>query len=327
MERVKCPVCDNEGDVLITPDQLSQELLFVQDFYRKRLQTVVNDLTDQADFVQRDITGINSCDNCSTIFRNPSPSPDEILERYKNERYSTEKLDFFFNTYTPHFLKRLNSIRQWLPTNPRILEVGAYAGGFMNACKIQGIKDIEGIDVCEDINIFLEEKGFKISSEPIFEYSNQQTPSTFDCVAIWNCFDQLPFPMQDIISAENLLKKNGILVLRFPNGEIYRKIHSFDKKQSARDQILKVLMCYNNLYGFTFRNGYSINSITELIKNTSFNIVDAKGSQLISINNQSEFKSWARIEEGLTRRLTDRIFSNNQLTNFSPWLEIILKKT
>ena len=34
MERVKCPVCDNEGDVLITPDQLSQELLFVQDFYR-----------------------------------------------------------------------------------------------------------------------------------------------------------------------------------------------------------------------------------------------------------------------------------------------------
>jgi hypothetical protein len=44
-----------------------------------------------------------------------------------------------------------------------------------------------------------------------------------DCVAIWNTFDQLPDPAATLAAARWRLRPDGLLVLRVPNGECFRR--------------------------------------------------------------------------------------------------------
>ncbi len=322
LEAVTCPICDEQGEMLVSPEEITQELDFVVGFYGKRVRKN-SDQTDQTGFVQRDITGIEVCNPCNAIFRNPAPSPEEIYNRYKDEKYDRNRLEFFLRVYEKAFLSRLDSLRDELPKDPRILEVGSYAGGFLSACKSRGINNVQGLDICLDIVNFLQSKGFNVSSQSLNTFASSQKRELLDCICIWNCFDQLPSPHQDLEIASSLLKKGGKLVLRFPNGELYKLLHLSPQAFLSRSRIAKALMAYNNLAGFTFRNGYSLSSIKKIIENLPLRITAVNGTQLISINEASNMKSWARVEERLVRRMTKLVSKSSHL---SPWLEITLTK-
>ena len=73
----------------------------------------------------------------------------------------------------------------------------------------------------------------------------------------------------------SLLSRHGIVVLRVPDAEFYRQ------PVLGRSKWLRALS-YNNLLGFPYLNGYSLESLKRLLPSTGFEAVAAFATSLLT---------------------------------------------
>src|SRR5437762_2357839 len=96
---------------------------------------------------------------------------------------------------------------------------------------------------------------------------------SFDGVFIWNCFEQIPNPRPTLAEYHRILRRDGVLNVRTPNGLFYELCESVLAEQDLRSSAAKFLknaMGYNNLLGFPYMYGYSVNTLERLIKECGF---------------------------------------------------------
>src|SRR6185503_21215092 len=98
------------------------------------------------------------------------------------------------------------------------------------------------------VNRFARSLGFAVHDGDLEHFRPERV---FDAVAIWNTFDQLPDPRAAARAAARLLRPEGALALRVPNGECYARLRPdlFSSSALRRRRALYTL-AVNNLLTF-----------------------------------------------------------------------------
>ena len=188
-------------------------------------------------------------------------------------------------------------------------------GAFLAAAR-ESRWHFEGLDVNPHVNAFVRTLGFVVHDGDLERFRPGER--TFDAVAIWNTFDQLPDPRSALRSAARLLRPDGVLALRVPNGECYARWRARlpSKSGPVRAAALTVL-ARNNLLTFPYRFGFTPRSLARLLRETGFEVERVVSDVLVPTADEWT-RRWAVLEERAVKRLTKR---------WSPWFEVYARKT
>jgi hypothetical protein len=120
-----------------------------------------------------------------------------------------------------------------------------------------------------------------------------------DCVAIWNTFDQLPAPEPTVAAARALLRPGGILALRVPNGDCFRRSARWLKARRLPRLLagwLRAALAWNNLLAFPYLHGYSVRTLDWLLAWHGLTRFEVQGDNLPRLSDGQTLQ-WARWEE------------------------------
>ncbi|HEY3827244.1 MAG TPA: methyltransferase domain-containing protein [Bryobacteraceae bacterium] len=215
-------------------------------------------------------------------------------------------MQHLYPRYRDAFARKRDHFQPLLPPGAEILEVGSHLGAFLEIAEIWGWKPI-GLDIGWETSAFARRQGGTVKRVSLDDYSPAGRP---DAIFIWNCFEQLDSPWDVMIRARALLSRHGLVVLRVPNAEFYRQ-----PPLGASDWFRA--LSYNNLLGFPYLNGYSLEALNRLLSSTGFETVAAFATSLLTPPypemSGSISKEWyqTRIEA------EDRGVANG------PWIEVV----
>jgi len=115
-------------------------------------------------------------------------------------------------------------------------------------------------------------------------------------------------PIGSLAEARRLLNPFGLIVLRVPNGDFYRR-------HIAAGRTWLRALGYNNLLGFPYLNGYSVNSLERLLHAVDFQPIATFPASLLTPPypemNPRLNKEWLTL-----RRHSERSAD-------SPWIEVV----
>ena len=315
-ELARCPVCNSaDSREIAGADDVREEVEALWGFHTRRLRadTPVERLTDRVAFSQAPPLRLVQCVRCETVFRNPRERAFEVTDTYADETPTIETLQSLHDTQRSTFEGQLSRLMDVAGHVGRGLEVGSYAGGFLEAARAAG-RHFEGLDVNESANEFTRALGFTVTAGDLTSY---RTTQPFDAVAIWNCFDQLPDPRSASRAARALLKPTGVLAIRVPNGAFYATVRQ--RLGGLTGPIARALLAHNNLLAFPYRHGFTVQSLTLLLEDTGFDVVRTYGDALVPIADEWT-RGWAAAEERMIKTTIKALAALD--TEGAPWFEI-----
>jgi SAM-dependent methyltransferase len=307
LQAVRCVLCgDDAFAVICAGAEVQAQSAYVQRFHRRRLRPSRDGapsrdaLVDRADFTQEYTPDIVSCTRCGLVARNPRPSDQAIANAYSYDHYGQERLAALFESQSALYRPKAKFLRRWLPKGPqvRVVEVGSFVGGFLAAGQSYGWTMI-GADPGTEVNLFCRSQGL-----PVFRGTLAELPwqnKTADCIAIWNTFDQLPDPEPTLSSACRLLRPGGLLVVRVPNGACFRLAARLLRRLPAPlAGGLRAGLAWNNLLGFPYLHGYSVQTLDWLLARYGFRRIAVYADTLPRLSD-AQTKRWAVEEERVVK--------------------------
>lgn len=154
----------------------------------------------------------------------PKPSDSELHKYYQSDSYishtdsKTSITDKVYQWVKRYMLrKKLNFINSF-KTPKNILDIGCGTGDFLKICKENGWK-INGIEP--------EEKALKRAKEKIktnnsvYKDIKNVSQKKYDVITMWHVLEHIPNLKDYIFTLENLLTKNGVLIIAVPNFKSY----------------------------------------------------------------------------------------------------------
>ena len=330
---MECPSCDNSSFSVIVPKERIQAEIAARDsFVRSRILGEVSEseLKDRTNFIHNSVSSILRCDNCETLVRNDR---EEFLgDDYEKDTYDTTVMEHLLQRYIQAFRLKESIYRTDLPKHAKVLEIGSHVGGFLHVAKEWGW-DAIGIDIGQDIADFANSKGYKTLTTPIEK--SELSPSSFDGIYIWNCFEQLPDIDKTLEEVKKLLVKNGKLVIRTPNAAFYTTVQLFLNQRTSVDECLSdnsplfKALAYNNLLGLPYQFVFTSKSIKKVLEKHGFDVVRECNAELITLPSPRT-PDWASEEEKKT------LGSLQDLSGFlqkvypgillGPWIELTVQK-
>lgn len=256
---------------------------------------------DLTQFMHGGPAEIVACALCGTVRRN-----EEQPAQYEFDRYDTALMKHLYPRYREAFARKRDHFQPFLPGSAHVLEVGSHVGAFLEIAETWGWKPV-GLDIGRDTSAFARRQGGSVKRVSLDDYSSAGRP---DAIFIWNCFEQLDDPWATMIRTRSLLSRHGVVVLRVPNAEFYRR------PVLGSSQWFRALS-YNNLLGFPYLNGYSLEALKRLLAATGFATIAAFATSLLTPP-YPEISGSLRNEWDQTRIQTeDRGAANG------PWIEIV----
>ncbi|MEZ0325804.1 MAG: class I SAM-dependent methyltransferase [Fimbriimonas sp.] len=305
-----CLVCDGtDFDVLLTPEQIQAEAAWLRDFHRARVLCPDDDLIDKAEFTQSEPVFLLRCNACRTLLRNPQPTPKALQARYRADEYGPATLQELLENERDFFRRKANSID--LPTGSRVLEIGSFVGAFLLAAKEKGWQ-ATGIDIGKETCEFMRGLGLEVLEGDL---QSHHIPTGFDAVFIWNTFDQINEPRSLLKDLRRLLKRDGHLVLRVPNGE-FKSL----ALQQATDAARRA-EAYNNFLTFPYLCGYTRESLSHLLNEEGFEVDRITGDVILPLATANT-KRYAIEEEVRIKRLVMR-FCGRSKSFCYPWMDVV----
>lgn len=295
-----CPLCGNAASAEVaSSDRIAAEIAIRRDFFCTRLRgpVDVDDLRDVVEMTDDGVASIVRCGRCDVLVRRESGDPVRL---FATDHYSDATLRELHSVHE-EFFRAKSWARDLLPEHAAVLELGCYVGGFLTSAREWGW-DITGIDVGRDTARFCKSLGFDVRLQPLEECGFE--PHSLDAVFIWNCFEQLPDPLQTLLNVRALLKPRGIAVIRTPDADLYR----------SRSDI--PLLAYNNLLGFPYHFGFNMASLEAAAKQTGFSTVEVRRARALRPL-RDRMLPWAIREE-------QEVFQDPEGAG---WLEITLRST
>jgi SAM-dependent methyltransferase len=298
-------VCGHaEADVVAEEDDIRREVEALWAFHQKRLRadTPVERLRDRVAFSQDPPWRLVACRECGLVYRNPAERAFEVESIYARDCPPRDVLQALHDTQRPSYAKQAKRLARLIPRGSTVLEVGSYVGAFLAAARDEGL-GARGVDINPNVNEFTRSLGFDVADGQLVDQAN----APVDAIAIWNTFDQLSDPRGTIAGARRLLRPGGMIAIRVPNGDYYRRER---EKRASR-------LAHNNLLAFPYRWGFSPHSLGLLLESAGFQLVNTVGDVLVPTADEWTL-AWARIEE----RLAKMALRVGRSPSGSPWFEI-----
>lgn len=209
---------------------------------------------DLTKFMHGEPAEVLMCTKCGTLRRQ-----DARPARYESDQYDAALLRHLYPRYREAFEQKRMHYEALLDAGADILEVGSHVGAFLEVAEGWGWKPV-GLDIGADTAAFARKQGATVKRKALSDYSPRFTPIA--AVFFWNCFEQLEDPRRSLLDARRLLSRHGLVVLRVPNGDYYRRrVGDWPALQS---------LGYNNLLGFPYLNGFNTDSLQRLLRSLDF---------------------------------------------------------
>jgi SAM-dependent methyltransferase len=317
-ELTRCVVCDESDTTdVASPDDIRAEAELLWEFHMRRLspRTPPERLVDRVTYSQTPPWRVVRCNVCGLVFRNPVEKREELRETYADGESTRDALLALHEAQRASYRAQTRRLRRHLTRRGTGLEVGSYVGAFLAAAR-EARWTFEGLDVNTRVNAFVRSLGFAVHDGDL-EHFRPPRDRTFDAVAIWNTFDQLPDPRAAVRAAARLLRPEGVLAIRVPNGECYARLRP---ALAAPSRIRRASSVYalaaNNLLTFPYRFGFSPASLSRLLTSLGFRVERVAADILVPTADEWT-RRWAVIEERVRKPMTRR---------WIPWFEIYARK-
>ena len=168
---------------------------------------------------ERDVLRIVSCQKCNLVRVNPRLKNPEEVYTGKTELYR-EEFRMVVNGRAPHhrdwnYQRDVELVRRWKPSG-NWLDVGTNVGTFLRLARGQSWK-LQGVEPSERLaNLAKEWWGLDIVNN-FLEHANLPDHH-FDIVTLTDVFEHVVNPQEMLREARRILKPDGILFLKVPNG-------------------------------------------------------------------------------------------------------------
>ena len=308
----RCVVCDSAESVTVAgAEDVKAETELLWEFQLRRLKpgTPPERLLDRVAFSQDPPWRVVRCTTCALVYRNPAEAPRELRSVYEDGAIGDEHLRELHDTQVGAARSQLRRLLAHDAVKGAGLEVGSYSGAFLTACAGSAWR-FEGLDVNPRVNAFSRSLGHIVHDGDLESFRPDRS---FDAIAVWNTFDQLPDPRSALRGAVRLLRPGGVLAIRVPNGDCYAawRPRLFGGAAPARAFAVR-LLAHNNLLSFPYRFGFTPASLTRLLADAGLRVTAIVGDVLVPVNDRWT-RSWASLEARAMKPLTRR---------WMPWFEV-----
>jgi SAM-dependent methyltransferase len=297
-----CPACGSRRfGIVCDARELARQQRRAERFHAARLERRRRaELAERASFTHDYPTNLLACGACGLLLRSPRPRTADVEQAYTEERYPPERLAEMTASQVEAFRDKPAVLRS-LGAGGRVVEIGSFLGGFLEAARDAGW-DAVGVDPSKQLAALCRARGLHVVEETLAEFASHGDRGPYDCVAIWNTFDQLAEPRAGLEDAARLLRPGGILALRVPHGRHYRRLLGGLARPSPWLRYAgEARLAWNNLLGFPYLHGYGVVSLDRLLERFGFERALVRGDVLCRISG-SATAGWARQEERLVKR-------------------------
>ncbi len=186
------------------------------------------------------------CRECDLIHKSSQENYHEVLTTYSRGSYfniySCDQTDKKRDKLYDHIL---NSIEENKGTGS-LLDVGTGCGFFLGAAKKRGWS-VKGIEPSkQSAEVACRQNNLDVFCGTLQDYHGDDQ---FDVITFINVLDHSAEPWKEIELANNLLKPDGILYLRFPNGFLHTHLFQLASKFGLTYRIQKFLVFHQ--FSFT----------------------------------------------------------------------------
>jgi SAM-dependent methyltransferase len=315
-ELTRCAVCGGaDAAVIAGPEEIAAEVELLWQFHMRRLspQTPPERLVDRVAFSQDPPWRVVRCDRCGLVYRNPVERREQLRESYAQPEPARDALLALHEAQRGSYKTQARRLARTLARRGTGLELGSYVGAFLAAAR-DARWHFEGLDVNAHVNAFTRSLGFVVHDGELDAFHPDRT---FDALAIWNTFDQLPDPRAALLASARLLRDGGVVAIRVPNGECYARWRpSLSSRSRVRRTFARSILAQNNLLTFPYRFGFTPASLTRLLTELGFDVERIVGDVLVPTADEWT-RRWALLEERALKPLTRR---------WSPWFEVYATK-
>ncbi|WP_316928071.1 class I SAM-dependent methyltransferase [Gillisia marina] len=116
-------------------------------------------------------------------------------------------------------VKKLSWIDSYFSEKGKLLDIGAGTGEFLLTAKNKGWK-VKGIEPDKNARKLAKQKGIKLVAD-----SSKFKAEKFDVITMWHVFEHVYDLKNQIIELEQLLKKDGLLIIAVPNFKSYDALY------------------------------------------------------------------------------------------------------
>jgi len=311
----RCVVCgESDTQEIAGPEDIRTEAELLWQFHMRRLspRTPPDRLVDRVAFSQDPPWRVVQCRSCGLVYRNPVEKRETLRATYSTEAPELNALLALHHAQRRSYRAQARRLGKFLERRGTGLEVGSYVGAFLSAARAARWQ-FEGLDVNLHVNAFTRSLGFTVYDGDLEGFRRERT---FDAVAIWNTFDQLPDPRVAVRAAARLLRPKGVLAIRVPNGDCYAAWSARLAASGLARSFAVSVLAHNNLLTFPYRFGFSPRALSRLLTDVGFTVEAIVGDVLVPTADEFT-KRWAVVEERLVKPLT---------RGWMPWFEVYARK-
>jgi len=197
------------------------------------------------------------------LITTPKPDANRLASYYKSEKYISHTdsknsiTDKIYQAVKKRMLgKKLNWIEHEVSGKGKLLDIGAGTGEFLLTAKNNGW-EVKGIEPDKNARELAKQKGITLVPDSL-----NTNDEKFDVITMWHVFEHVYDLKNQIIELEQLLKKDGLLIIAVPN------FNSFDA--SYYKEFWAAYDVPRHLWHF------SRTSFQKLFKDTSFSLFSEK---------------------------------------------------
>lgn len=257
----------------------------------------------------------NRCSGCGLIYKKDHVSYDKVLTHYRNDYFEKYSADQMSGERGRLFEKILDLIEE-RESPGRLLDVGTGCGFFLVAAQKRGWK-VKGIEPSiQSVKVAREQYGLDIYNGSLQEYDGK---GEFDVITFINVLDHSRDPWNDVSKTQPLLRSNGVLFLRCPNGLFHSFLYKMSKKLNVERIIAKFLVFHE--YCFTPK------FIKRLLSDHGFTDVVAYNARLSGGSLISSFPVFGFVTRVIetVEKLTDLVSGGRAF--WGPSVEVIARKS
>ncbi|MEW6614141.1 MAG: class I SAM-dependent methyltransferase [Thermodesulfobacteriota bacterium] len=187
----------------------------------------------------------NLCRECNLIYKYILGNYEDFLSAYQDDyfaRYSADQIEGRRNKLYDHILDLIEARKKV----GKILDVGTGCGFFLVAAQKKGWK-VKGIEPSmKSVEVARNQNALDVFNGTLLEYNEN---NKFDVITFINVLDHLVEPWKEIELAKHLLKSQGLIYVRFPNGSVHTRIYRLASKLGFTNFALRFLVFHQ--YSFS----------------------------------------------------------------------------
>ena len=214
------------------------------EYYRKKCPYCEGEGNHYFEFCS---TSYYKCSSCDLIYKNSNKSYREIVLKYRDDYYDNFGASEIDGERDRLYKELLKFIEQKVQTG-KILDVGTGCGFFLQYARERGW-NVKGIDPSpKSVNIAKNSNNLDVKLGTLEEFRSSEK---FDIITFINALDHSAQPWHEVQLARTLLKPEGFIFIRSPNGFLHSHILRISSKFGFENRISSLLVFHE--FSFTLK--------------------------------------------------------------------------